>query len=225
MSAPDTTHPKTPKKTDWNAIEPHYRAGIRSLKDIGKEFDVSDAGIIKHAKKMEWTRDLAAKIKAKAEAKVSAAAVSALVSEQRSANEQTVVEANAEMQYRIRMAQRTDIQRARKLTMNLLGELEVSSDNHELMGQLGSLMQSPDERGVDKLNELYRKVTSLTGRVGNMKQLAESLKTLVGLEREAFGLNVDEKPPADDLTALLMGIAGGNGSAFTPVQVDPERDE
>jgi len=57
----------TEKRTiEWDLIEPHYRAGIRSLKDIGKEFGVSDAAIIKRAKRDGWVRDLAAKIQAKA---------------------------------------------------------------------------------------------------------------------------------------------------------------
>ena len=34
------------KIVDWDAIGVHYRAGIRSLKDIGAELGVSDAAII-----------------------------------------------------------------------------------------------------------------------------------------------------------------------------------
>ena len=41
---------------DWTAIEAHYRAGIRSLKHIGDEYGVSDAGIIKRARRDCWTR-------------------------------------------------------------------------------------------------------------------------------------------------------------------------
>lgn len=44
------------KEIDWEAVEMQYRAGIRSLKEIGKEFGVSDAGIIKRARRDEWTR-------------------------------------------------------------------------------------------------------------------------------------------------------------------------
>lgn len=39
-------------------VEPHYRAGIRSIKAIPAEFGVSRAAIDKHAKKHGWTRDL-----------------------------------------------------------------------------------------------------------------------------------------------------------------------
>lgn len=47
---------KKRSRVDWDAIEPHYRAGIRALKDIGREFDVSDAAIIKHARLHDWAR-------------------------------------------------------------------------------------------------------------------------------------------------------------------------
>jgi len=46
------------KNIDWEAVEIQYRAGVRSLKDIGAEFGVSDAGIIKKARKEEWVRGI-----------------------------------------------------------------------------------------------------------------------------------------------------------------------
>lgn len=174
---------------DWEAVELQYRAGIRSLKDIGAEFGVSDAGILKRAKRDGWTRDLSAKIKAKADAKVSADAVSAEVSALTKVAEREIVEANAELQARVRREQRKDIQRSRKLVMSLLGELEHQTEHRELYEQLGELMYAPDEKGVDKLNEIYRKAMSLQGRTGTMKSLSDSLKTLVALEREAFGID------------------------------------
>lgn len=49
------------KDIDWNAVELEYRAGIKSLKAIGNEFGVSDAGILKRAKRDGWERDLSAR--------------------------------------------------------------------------------------------------------------------------------------------------------------------
>ncbi|MFA6904309.1 MAG: hypothetical protein WC236_14640 [Gallionellaceae bacterium] len=191
------------KKTiDWEAVELDYRAGIKSLKVIGAEFGVSDAGILKRAKRDGWTRDLAAKIRAKADAKVSADAVSAEVSALTKVAEKEIVEANAELQARVRREQRADISRSRKLVMTLLGELEETTDSLELYKQLGELLYAPDEKGVDKLNELYQKVISLGGRTGTMKSLADSLKTLVALEREAFG--IDERKTNDTQTVFNM---------------------
>ncbi len=189
---------------DWEAVELQYRAGVRSLKDIGAEFGVSDAGIIKRAKRDGWTRDLAAKIKARADAKVSAAAVSAVVSEQKAANQEAVVEANAELQARIRREHRTDISRSRRVVMSLLDELEMTCgpENAALLAEFGELMREPDERGQDKRADLYSKLLSLGGRAKTMKDLGDSLKSMVALEREAFG--IDEKRAPDAQTVFNM---------------------
>lgn len=213
------------KVVDWDALAIHYRAGIRSLKDIGAEFDVSDAAIIKKARKDGWTRDLKGKIKAKADAKVSAAMVSAEVSALTKITEKVTIEVEATVQSRIRLSHRTDIGRSRTLAMRLLEELEVQTSKILDLEDLGKLMYAPDKNGVDKLNELYQKVISLPGRTKTMKDLGDTLKTLIGLERQAFGLDDAPPPSTDPFTTMLQRIASGNSSAFKPVQDDPERGE
>lgn len=189
-----TTEKKSRKDIDWESIRAHYGAGIRSLVDIAAEYGVSDAGILKRAKKEEWTRDLSARIKAKADAKVSAALVSEEVSAKRLVTEREVVEANAEMQYKIRISHRVDIQRVKNLLMSLLAEAESQSDDRALYKQLGELLAAPDEdNNVDKLNEIYKKAMSLPQRVTVVKQVTETLATLIKLEREAFGIDKEEK--------------------------------
>jgi hypothetical protein len=150
------------RKTDWDAIEPHYRAGIRSLKDIGVEFEVSDAGIIKHARQHGWTRNLKAKIQAKADAKVSAAMVSEEVSKEAKLTESTRVEVESEVQARIRLSHRTDIQRGKRITNALMQELEA---------QAGANKKLP-----------------LKERAAILKQLTDTQRVQVALEREAFGI-------------------------------------
>lgn len=218
----------TPAKADrrgtkiiaWEEVEPHYRSGIRSLADIGKEFGVSDAGIVKKARREGWTRDLAKKIAAKADAKVSAAAVSVEVSAQRAANQDQVVEANAELQYRIRMEHRRDIRRSRTLFQNLLMELESLTGTPALFERLGELLDEggPDAGGTwrrDKLNELYKKVIGLTGRIENSKKLVEVLEKLVRMEREAFGIDrvEGESSPLDEMLKKLARERRERGGA------------
>lgn len=91
---------------DWIAVEMHYRAGIRSLMSIGKEYGVSDAGILKRAKKLEWTRDLKAKIKAKSSAVVTLAQIDEYAA--RGFVYVIYVDAGAERFYKIGMAGRID---------------------------------------------------------------------------------------------------------------------
>lgn len=204
------------KSIDWEAVEVQYRAGIRSLKDIGAEFGVSDAGIIKRAKRHGWVRDLKAKIIAKAEAKVRAAAVSEKVSERKAQTEQTVVEANAELQFRIRMEHRQDIGRARTLFGQMLGELEVftDGDGQALIERLQAMTDPPDANESPeaatkrvaamrkRLNELF----ALSGRIDSGKKLVEILEKVVKLEREAFGITAGEGQSPSELAEALKGI-------------------
>lgn len=200
---------KAPRKAvDWEAVELQYRAGIRSLKEIGKEFGVSDAGIIKRAKKDGWTRDLKAKIQAKADAKVSAALVSGLVSARTKANEQTIIEVNAQAVANVRMAHRTDIARMRALVLQMLGEIEHETDNLDLYEELGDLLRAEDDKGQDKRNDIYRKVISSASRIDSMKKLAETLKVLIGMEREAYGIKGDIEPTGNALTDFMQQLSG-----------------
>ena len=150
------------KHTNWTKIEADYRAGIKTLRQIAEENGTTHVSIMKHAKRDDWVRDLSAKIQAKADAAVTKAAVTNSVTKEKAATEREIVEANAELQYQIRISHRKHIQRVRTLLMALLGEAESQSDDRQLYKQLGELLANPDEDGnVDKLNELYKKATSL----------------------------------------------------------------
>ena len=204
------------KKPDWEAVERDYRAGILSTREIGELHGVSHTAINKRAKKPgeEWERDLKAKILAKAEAEVSRRAVSTEVSKERQATEKQVVEANADAIVRIRLSHRVDIQRSRGIVMRLLDELEQQTgpENAALLEELGEVMRKPDDKGQDKRNDLYLKIISLPGRSKTMKDLCESLRVLVLLERQAFGL---DEQAGDDVT---VGSPG-----FTKAMTDAER--
>ena len=214
------------KQIDWEALEVQYRAGIRSLKNIGAEFGVSDAAIVKRAKRDSWVRDLNAKIMAKADAKVSASLVSAPVSARTKILERDVIEAGATQVAEVKLSHRKDIHRARRLTNALLDELEQSTDPATLsmLRDLGEFMANPDEKtGRDRLNEIYQAVIGLPERSKTLKVLAESLQKLVDMERTAFNMDKDTSKEADPLAALLTRIAGSNGNGFKPVATDPER--
>lgn len=175
------------KPIDWEAVEREYRAGIRSLADIGAEFGVSAPGIVKKAKVKEWERDLSAKIRAKAEAKVNAALVNELVNAESRINERQIVETNAEMMAGVIRSHHKSLGRLGGIIQLLFDRLESELIGTELFSQLGEMMQSPDDSGsADKLNDLYRKVISLPSQTDTAKKLAETLKTQIELERKVF---------------------------------------
>lgn len=190
------------KVIDWESVEREYRIGLRSLKDMGAEFGVSDAGIIKRAKREGWTRSLGAKIKAKAEALVSASLVSDEVSAQTKIAERQIVDASAEMVANVIRGHHKLLKRLSGVIDLLFDRLEHELQGTELFHQLGELMAAPDENGVDKLNDLYRKVISLPTQTDTAKKLAETLKTYIELERKVF--KIEEYMP--EITAPVTRI-------------------
>ena len=143
------------KVTDWEAVEFAYRAGVKTLREIGEEYGVSHTLVARKAKKEGWTRDLSQKIKAQADAIVSKATVSSRVTVE---TEKAVVAGNAQVQADVRLNQRKDIQRFRAYVMSLADELVASKDD-------------------------------LPKRISSAKLLTDSHKTLVAMEREAFGID------------------------------------
>jgi hypothetical protein len=173
---------------DWERIEADYRAGVLSVREIASAHGVSHTAINKRSSKDGWERDLSAKIKAKADALVSKAEVSSEVSKAKAETDKVIVEANAEAIARVRLSHRSDISRSRRLAMALLEELEVATGSIELFQELGDFLRSDDDKGADKRNDVYQRVISSVGRIDSMKKLSDTLKTLVGLEREAYGI-------------------------------------
>ncbi|VVM37667.1 hypothetical protein PS631_00116 [Pseudomonas fluorescens] len=194
----------TIKQPDWEAIERAYRAGVLSVREIAAAHEVSHTAINKRAKRDGWDRDLKAKIKAKADALVSKREVSTEVSSKQAETEREIIELNAEVIANIRMAHRGDISRSRRLTNKLLDELEGLTDNRHLFEELGELMRNPDDNGQDKRNDLYNKIIDLPGRTKTMKELAETLKTLVALERQAYDLDVKQGGSEEETLSKLM---------------------
>lgn len=176
------------KSIDWERIEYDYRAGILSVREISEARGVSHTAVNKKAKQLGWERDLKAKIKAKADALVSKAEVSREVSSRRVATEKETVDSNAKLLADVRMSHRKDISRFRNLASKMLAELEGVTDNQDLFDELGELMRNPDDKGQDRRNDLYQRVIDLPSRSKTMKEMSDTLKTLIGLERDAYDI-------------------------------------
>ncbi|MGS3188750.1 hypothetical protein AB2888_10875 [Escherichia coli] len=208
-------------KPDWEAIETAYRTGSQSVREIAAQFGISHAAISKRAKKESWDRDLQARIQAKADALVTKREVTKKVTTEKAVTERQIVEANAEVIANVRMEHRSDIRRARTLTNSLLEELESECSDVDALNQLGELLRREDDKGTDKLNDLYHKIISLPGRVKAMKDLADSLKNLIALERQAYSLDdpdAGKQSPIgdksdDDLTRRIQELMHGKPDA------------
>ncbi|HFT5239552.1 TPA: hypothetical protein ACGTP8_000285 [Yersinia enterocolitica] len=186
-------------KPDWEAIESAYRAGLMSLREIASQHNISEGAIRKRAKRDDWSRDLAAKVKERADDLVRKEEVRKQVRTETTLTERVLIEASAEVIASVRMEHRGDIRRAREITNSLFDELGAECADVESLRKLGEMMLDPDENGRDRLNEVYQSIISMPERVKSVKALSDALKNLIGLERQAYNLDEVAKDPDDPL--------------------------
>ncbi len=208
---------------DWEAIETAYRAGVMSLREIASQHGISEGAIRKRAKRDEWSRDLNAKIQQKADDLVRKREVRKSVRTESTLTERVLIEATAEAIATVRMEHRGDIRRARELTNTLFDELGAECADVGALEQLGELMYSPDDKGRDRLNEIYQKVISLPSRVKSMKDLSDSLKTLIGLEREAY--SIENKAETKEVTHNVMLVPTSDSVDDWEAAAQKQQDE
>lgn len=208
------------RSVDWDAIEPQWRAGIKTKLQMSEEFGVSRAAMDKHFAKLGIDRDLTEKIRAKAEALVTQAQVTREVTAESIATEREIVDANANAQADAVLGQRRDVSRSRGVVQKLFAELETQLDCAEDFAKLGDLMASPDDNGTDKLNELYRKVMSLPSRVDSAKKLADALRVLIELERKVLRIK-DDTGLEDAAKKFGDGVAMSAMEAYSRMCNDP----
>lgn len=206
------------QEPNWTQIENEYRAGLKALRAIAAPQGISETAIRKRAKRDGWQRDLKPLIQARTEELVRKELVriepvrkaevrKVLMSAEpripgEAPGEEVLVEAIAQVQAAVIARQRRSIFRHVELNDKLQAELEGLTDLRADFAQLGELLYAPDEKGVDKLNEIYNKVMALPGRVDASKKLGDNLKTLIALERQSAGLSDNsngeaDKPPVD----------------------------
>lgn len=204
------------KPVNWPAIEPHYRAGIRSIKAIAAEFGVSRPAIDKHARKHGWVRDLAPAIRVKSNRQVAQVAVAPPgCSPTRTFADQTIVDAGAEQLTLVRLGHRQDIAEVRRLAKALLAELGNVIERPEAYAMVYDALSSIDDGGLETLRGMAALVDSLPARERVLRGLAETIQRLLAMERESFGLNT-RQDGSDRPTVIIKDFTGrGDKDALT----------
>jgi len=196
------------RSPDWAIIEREYRAGIKPLRQISEENGISHVAIQKRAVKEGWLRDLAAKIRAKAEEKVNKALVTSEVNKKDLLTERQVVEANAEIVAQADLINRKDVLLALSVSRSQLDEVAELGEPEfrERLIALGDAMDTSTERRPDKDNELYRYIISLAGRVKLSKDIAASHGVYIPMQRKILKLDAEGDRNQSNLDALLAKI-------------------
>lgn len=221
-TAPNPQPQVLARVVDWERIEIQYSAGTMSTREIATEHGISHTAINKRAKAEKWTRRLAAKVHAKADAKVSRALVSSVTNGNQQLTEQQTIELESDRVAAVRIGHTKMAARGYALCEALMAELEAQTFDKVLMSELGKMMRKPDGETGDRLNDLYKKVISMPGRVDTAKKLIETMKSVISMEREAYG--IDTLPAAAPVDAIGQFIASMKRSAL-PVVYEVERDD
>lgn len=205
------------RKTDWEAIERDYRAGVLSLREIGKVHGVSDTAIRKKARAAGWERDLTDKVNEKVRTEL-------VRSEVRTANPQTereIIETAAATVVQVVRSHRGHITKQTKLVDMLTDQLMEAAGQREGIEEAIEEETANDQSGQRRAMML--KAVSLQAHSSIAVNLSNALKTLVGLERQAFNIKdeTEKAPDANPLAAMMAQLAG---KTLKPV-ANPQDDE
>lgn len=203
------------KQVDWESVERDYSAGLLSLREIGDKHNVAHQVIARKAKKEEWARDLREKIAKAVDKKIGDKQVGDSLGDSKKASEKEIIEVNAQAIVNIKLAHRGDIRKSKNIVNALFDELELTTDNRELFEQLGELLRQESESGHDKLNDIYKKCISMPQRIDGVKKLTDALKTMIGLEREAYDIQSTPTPIDNAVSSLLKAVQGSYISVAT----------
>lgn len=185
------------KVVDWEAIEREYRAGILSLREIARLYEVSDTAIRKTAKAKLWERDLTAKVQEKVRNELVRAEV-------RSDNVQTdreIVEQAAATVVQVVRSHRKGIAQGRDIVELLMTQLTDVAGRRSEFEEAIELECEDDDNG--KRRTKLMKAISIPAHAGTVRDLSTALKNLIVLERQAFSVDAGgsddpDKPPSGD---------------------------
>ena len=210
------------KQVDWESVEIDYSAGLLSLREIGDKHGVTEGAIRKRAKKEEWIRDLTAKIAKKSDDLVRKEMVRSEVRSEKIISEKEIIEVNAQAIVNIKLAHRGDIRKSKNIVNALFDELELTTDNRELFEQLGELLRQESESGHDKLNDIYKKCISMPQRIDGVKKLTDALKTMIGLEREAYDITAAPTATDNAMSSFVKSLQGSSVQVVAQCNDDDE---
>ncbi len=211
------THPTKSQSVDWKAIEPDWRAGIKSKLQLSDEYGVSRAAIDKHFKKAGIERDLTKRIQDKAHTLVAQAVareVAHVVTPETILAEKQVVEVNAEIIAQADLINRQDVLMALNVSRGQLRELAALCTcdlAEELEWLVATVMQAKMDQStkpevVMKAVGLFEYIISLAGRVKLSKEIAAAHGVYIPMQRKILKLDDDADKGQTEVDALLAKI-------------------
>ena len=180
------------KQIDWELVEKHYRANIKTLREIGEEYGLSHVAIQKRAKTYGWSRDLAAKIQQKAQELVTKRAVTKLVTKEKLVTDAETIQEYGAVVAGVDESHRTDTNDLLSVSRAQVREL-VSISRPEVLAALNDLARRVTADNEDaKERALFDYVVSLPSRIKMAKEIAATQGVHIPLQRKIYGLDAKE---------------------------------
>lgn len=187
--------------TDWEAIARALRIGFPSIRELARQHGVSDTAIRKFKKKHGIEPDLTQQVETKVRNELVRTEVRTQTPGSR-VSDKDVVEAAAAQQVQVVREHRTDIRTGKELVTLLMAQMKDTIGARTAIETFIEIETKSDDDNGKRYNALMKAVAipTHTTALGN---LANALKTFIGLERQAF--NIGDEPPQqqDALTALI----------------------
>lgn len=213
------------KQVDWEGVERDYSAGLLSLRELADKHGTKESSIRYKANQKDWTRDLSKKIEQKTNEKLRKTELRTELRSEKAISEKEIIEVNAQAIVNIKLAHRGDIRKSKNIVNALFDELELTTDNRELFEQLGELLRQESESGQDKLNDIYKKCISMSQRIDGVKKLTDALKTMIGLEREAYDITAAPTATDNAMSSFVKSLQGSSVQVVAQCNDDDDDDE
>ncbi len=171
---------------DWEAIQREYRVGVLSVREIASMFGVSHTAIQKRAKKdpEHWQRDLTAKIKA---------AVARKLAELPVAEKKKVVSTIGDEDSIVEEASTRVMEVIKKHQTCIAKTAEIEAGIFAALKE-----QEKKPKGKDE------KQPAVSTRATTLLALVTAQERRIRLERQAFGIADDARPPGEQITEIPL---------------------
>ena len=187
---------------DWEAVERVYRAGVLSLREIGKIHEVSEGMIRKKAKASGWERDLSERVNEKVRTEL----VRNSVRTNNPQTEREIVEEAAATVVHVVRSHRTAITKGKQVVDVMMQQLMDDVVGRDDLEEEIEVMTADGKSG-ERRAKLMRAV-SLGNHSTIAVNLANAAKTWMGLERQSFNIQDDGGQQNNPLGELIAAING-----------------
>lgn len=207
----------TVKGVDMAILEGEYCSGRHTVRDLARDFGLDDSTIREYAEKYKWVKDLAPGVKKRTKQVIARSEAKALgieIPKPRSIprasagepafDEDEFIEVTAQRHARIIGKSQKRIAKLQGIVESMFEELAMQSMSEEDIRNLAELMALTEgqEGEVDAAKTAKRiaslkKTLHLGERADTTIKLANTLKVLIGLERQAHGIADNANGDAD----------------------------